>query len=109
MTHALTVASTEEIEALSARLSSLFRLSLSSIKFGHDVITYGWKTSNEYYVETAYIPSSMKDIRAFLISCDSKASMTIYYEGTEDEWDVNSKSNIYGKYRDCDIFYNYEY
>jgi len=85
-------------------------LSLSSIIFGHDVIAYDWSTNRNYYVETAYIPSSMKDIRSFLIDSDSGYPMTIYYEGTEEEWQVKIKSNIYGdEYSNYDIYYNYEY
>ena len=91
---------------------AFFRLSLSSIKFGHDVITYNFE--GDFHVETAYIPSSMKDIYDFLSDCDYKALMTIYYEGTEDEWEAISESNTYesylfAKYCDCDIYYNYEY
>ena len=88
---------------------AFYNMSLSSITFGHNVITYNYELGSSYSVKTAYIPTTMKDIRQFLIDTSSQY-MTIYYEGTEEEWQEKIMSNFYGdKYSNYDIYYNCEY
>ena len=83
-------------------------LSLTSIIFGHNVIAYDYCLNGTYYVKTAYIPSSMKDIRSFLTDSDFGYPMTIYYEGTEEEW--NSRIRDYmGEYNDYTVYYNSDF
>lgn len=87
---------------------AFYNMSLSSITFGHNVITYDYTSGSSYTVKTAYIPTTMKDIRKFL-SDVSGQHMTIYYEGTHEEWCEKIMSHIYGEYDDCDIHYDSEY
>lgn len=66
---------------------AFYNMKLKSIGFGHDVVTY---IGNDYVsVYTAYIPSSMQDVDNFLGATYSSwgpVTITIYYEGTEEEW-----------------------
>ena len=66
---------------------AFYNMKLKSISFGHNVITY---IGNDYVsVYTAYIPASMKDVENFLGATYSSwvpVTITIYYEGTEEQW-----------------------
>lgn len=64
---------------------------ISSIRLGHSVITFGW--GGYFITDTAYLPSSLteKALRNFLhdlqnFSGSSNYPLTIYYEGTEAEF-----------------------
>lgn len=88
---------------------AFYGMNLSSIYFGHDVITYDYAVGGSMAVKTVYIPSAMKEIDLFLVdSYHSGYQMTIYYEGTKAEWDAIVKDSQ-GKYSDYIINFNFEY
>lgn len=88
---------------------AFYGMNLSSIYFGHDVITYDYAVGGSMAVKTVYIPSAMKDIDLFLVdSYHSGYQMTIYYEGTEAEWNAIVK-DTQGKYGNYIINFNFEY
>lgn len=87
---------------------AFYGMNLSSIYFGHDVITYDYAVGGSMAVKTVYIPSAMKDIRLFLAdSYHEGYQMKIYYEGTQAEWDAIVKDD--GKYSSYIINFNFEY
>ena len=87
---------------------AFYNMWLSSITFGHNVIAYDYTGGSSYFVKTAYIPATMKDIRLFLTDTATQ-NMTIYYEGTQEEWQTKTMAHFYGEYNNYDIHYNYEY
>lgn len=87
---------------------AFYGMNLTSIYFGHDVITYDYAVGGSMAVKTVYIPSAMKDIRLFLAdSYHQGYQMTIYYEGSKSEWDAIVKDD--GKYSNYVINFNFEY
>ena len=59
--------------------------------------------------KTAYIPSAIKKIRPFLANSYHEGyQMTLYYEGTKEEWNaiVKDMERRYGNYI---INFNFEY
>ena len=88
---------------------AFYGLNLSSIYFGHDVITYDYAVGGSMAAKTAYIPSAMKKFRPFLAdSYHEGYQMTIYYEGTKEEWNAIVK-DLEGKYSNYIINFNFEY
>lgn len=88
---------------------AFYGMNLSSIYFGHDVITYDYAVGGSMAVKTVYIPSAMKDVRLFLAdSYHEGYQMKIYYEGSKEEWDslIGDRKEKYSNYI---VNFNFEY